>query len=132
LHDTSSNISSSRISNSTQSSYLNQQQQQALPATAAAAAAAEGTSTIDKAARSMLSAFTALAYSCQRLKPQPKPQCYLLPPWLPAQPGKARGFVRSEGETLNPSLVLSEAEVHWLSLGCLSGVSEVRGPHSAV
>ncbi|WIA37491.1 hypothetical protein OEZ86_014405 [Tetradesmus obliquus] len=38
-----------------------------------------------------------------------------------AQPGKARGFARVDGQTLNPGLVLTEAQVHRLSLGCLSG-----------
>ncbi|WIA17265.1 hypothetical protein OEZ85_014137 [Tetradesmus obliquus] len=46
--------------------------------------------------------------------------------WLPmadlaAQPGKVRGFARVDGQTLNPGLVLTEAQVHRLSLGCLSG-----------
>jgi hypothetical protein len=87
-----------------------------------AAAAWDGNSdAADAAARQMLRAFTGLASSCQRLRPQMKPQAYLLPPWLAAQPGKARGFVQLESQLLNPTLMLSEAEVHWLSLGCLSG-----------
>ncbi|KAF6259390.1 hypothetical protein COO60DRAFT_1018542 [Scenedesmus sp. NREL 46B-D3] len=102
--------------NSSNHWHTRQQQQ------AAAAAAPTGSSTSDEAAHHMLSATTALAYSCQRLKPQMKPQCYLLPPWLAAQPGKARGLVRAEQvQTLNPALMLSQAQVHWLSLGCLSG-----------
>lgn len=108
--------------NSSNHWHTRQQQQ------AAAAAAPTGSSTSDEAAHHMLSATTALAYSCQRLKPQMKPQCYLLPPWLAAQPGKARGLVRAEQvQTLNPALMLSQAQVHWLSLGCLSGVFGERG-----
>jgi hypothetical protein len=76
----------------------------------------------DTAAHQLLSAFTGLASSCQRLRPQMKPTTYLLPPWLAAQPGKARGFVQLDGQPLNPALMLSEAQVHWLSLGCLSGM----------
>lgn len=75
----------------------------------------------DQAARRMLRSLTAAAYTCRGLKPQLKPQLYLLPPWLGAQPGKARGFVRVEGSALNPALQLTEAQVHWLSWGCLSG-----------
>jgi hypothetical protein len=111
-----------RVASSNQRHQQQQQQQQIEYAAAAAAVFNGDNSAADEAAHRMLSAFTALAYSCQRLKPQLKLQSYLLPPWLAAQPGKARGFARVEGRTLNPGFVLSEAQVHWLSLGCLSGV----------
>lgn len=113
--------SSTSSAHSSNQRHQHQRQQQPAVHAAPAAAAVEGASSADAAAQRMLSAFTALAYSCQRLKPQLKPQCYLLPPWLAAQPGKARGFARVDGQTLNPGLVLTEAQVHRLSLGSLSG-----------
>lgn len=78
----------------------------------------------DQQAQQILSSLVALAHTTGNLKPQLKPQSYLLPPWLGAQPGKARGFVRVESPAvLNPGLVLTEAQVYWLSWGCLSGGS---------
>jgi hypothetical protein len=117
---TASLLPSSSSSRHASSASPQWQQQQAVQA---AATAWDGNSDKqDEAAYQMLSAFTALAHSCQHLRPQMKPQTYLLPPWLAAQPGKARGFVQLDGQSLNPSLTLSEAQVHWLSLGCLAGM----------
>jgi len=78
----------------------------------------------DAIARQAAVAMTGLAHTVQGLRPRFKPQSYLLPPWLPMQPGKARGFIRvlePSSTALDPSLVLEAAQVQWLSLGCLSG-----------
>lgn len=77
----------------------------------------------DQQAQQILMSMVVLAHTTSSLKPQFKPQSYLLPPWLGAQPGNARGFVRVESPgLLNPGLTLTNAQVLWLSWGCLSGM----------
>lgn len=84
----------------------------------------------DQQAQQILSSLLALSHTTTTLKAHLKPQSYQVPPWLPAQPGNARGFVRVEcPAALNPALALTEAQVHWLSWGCLSGMQD--HPHAS-
>lgn len=77
----------------------------------------------DYCAHQVLSSLINIAHITQNLKPQLRPQIYTLPPWLATQPGKARGFtqVQSPG-LLQPAIVLTEQQLHWLSWGYLSGM----------
>jgi hypothetical protein len=83
-----------------------------------------GSSTIsaeaDQRARQVLLSATALAHHLQHCRWTPA-QTVQIPPWLPGQPGRSRGFVRLDPSSLDPPLLLKPTELNWLAHGSLSG-----------
>lgn len=76
----------------------------------------------DEQARRMLFSMTALAHHVKHAR-SPPPQTVQIPPWLPGQPGKCRGFNRIDPSALEPPLMLDPTQLSWLSYGSLSGGS---------
>lgn len=75
----------------------------------------------DQQARQVLIAATALAHHVRHTR-SPPPQTVQIPPWLPGQPGKSRGFSRIEDPaSLDPPLLLTHTQLAWVAYGSLSG-----------
>jgi hypothetical protein len=75
----------------------------------------------DQQARQVLIAATALAHHVRHTR-SPPPQTVQIPPWLPGQPGKSRGFSMIEDPaSLDPPLLLTPTQLAWLAYGSLSG-----------
>lgn len=68
----------------------------------------------------MLFAVAALAHHVKHSR-SPPPQTVSIPPWLPAQPGIARGFVQVDASTLDPPLLLTATQLSLLAHGSLAG-----------
>ena len=75
----------------------------------------------DSSGLQILSAAAQLLHIVTAQKWLLKPLVYNPPPWLPAIPGRSRGFEQVEGPSLDPPLDLSQEEAYWLSLGCPVG-----------
>jgi hypothetical protein len=74
----------------------------------------------DAHARDVLAAAAALAQRCACL-PGLAPQPLHIPPWLPSQPGRARGLLAVQAGDVDPPLLLDTAQLQLLKYGGLSG-----------